>query len=78
MSNTVTKKYVLPYVITHMIGLSKIEDTSFWKQKKGVKVHQKVKWAIFYFLKYGHKNLGNGSLPGNEPFARFLCPYFKK
>ena len=34
MSNTVTKKYIIPYVLTHMIGMSKIEDTSFLATKK--------------------------------------------
>ncbi len=50
MSNTVTKKYIIPYVLTHMIGLSKIEDTSFWQQKKRGQSAPKSEMSDFLFF----------------------------
>ena len=42
MSNTVTQKYIIPYVLTHMNGLSKNEDTLFLATKnKGSKCTKK-------------------------------------
>ena len=55
-----------------------IQDDSCGNKKQGSKMHKKWKLQFFYVFKYGHENLANGSLPGNEPFPNFLSPYSKK